>query len=280
MTDVHEAREALGQQLRDLRKDAGLTGRQLATSAGWHPAKISKIEHGKQTPTEDDVRAWCNHTRSPHHVADLIATLRHLDAAYIEWRRICATGTRRRQQQSVSLEAETKLIRGYDPGLVPGLLHTPEYAGAILRQVADFYRTPNDVETAVAVRMERQQRYLYRGDHRVHYLIGEQALYTTVGDDDVMLGQLDRLLIAIALPRVELNIVPLASNYVVPQTNFVIYDQRLVQVEAVTAELSITQPREIALYEKAFRAMVSQSATGKSARGLIRKALDARTGTS
>ncbi|MGH8965436.1 MAG: helix-turn-helix domain-containing protein, partial [Actinomycetes bacterium] len=56
---VHQAREALGQRLRDIRKDARLTGRQLAESAGWHSSKVSKIEYGRQTPAEDDIRVWC-----------------------------------------------------------------------------------------------------------------------------------------------------------------------------------------------------------------------------
>jgi transcriptional regulator with XRE-family HTH domain len=55
---VHQAKEALGHRLRDLRKDAGLTGRQLALLAGWPNSKVSKIEYGKQTPTEDDIRLW------------------------------------------------------------------------------------------------------------------------------------------------------------------------------------------------------------------------------
>ncbi|MEV6772592.1 Rid family hydrolase [Nocardia sp. NPDC051030] len=74
MSNVHKAREALGQQLRDLRRDAGLTGRQLADLAAWHPSKVTKIEYGKQTPTEDDIRKWCEHTAAEGHVSDLVAS--------------------------------------------------------------------------------------------------------------------------------------------------------------------------------------------------------------
>lgn len=41
-----QARRALGARLREIRKDASLTGRALATLAGWYFTKISKIEHG------------------------------------------------------------------------------------------------------------------------------------------------------------------------------------------------------------------------------------------
>jgi len=71
VSTVHQAREALGHRLRDLRKDAGLTGRQLALAAGWHNSKVSKIEYGRQTPTEDDIRLWCRETDSVNQVDDL-----------------------------------------------------------------------------------------------------------------------------------------------------------------------------------------------------------------
>lgn len=277
MTDVRDVRAAFGQQLRDLRKDAGLSGRQFAALAGWHPSKVSKIEYGKQTPTEEDVRTWCAQAGADEHLPDLIAGLRNIDAAYLEWRRVLGGGVRRRQQLAADIEATTRLIRGYDPALIPGLLHTPGYAEAIIRRVIEFNEVPNDVEAAVAARMERQQQFLYRGDHKVHYLVGEQALYTTVGDDEVMFGQLDRLLSAMTLPRVLLGIVPMMAPYRVSATNFVIHDQQLVLVEGIAAALNLTQPREIAVYSRAFDALVQQSVTGRAARDLIATAIARRS---
>jgi hypothetical protein len=49
---VHEARHALGQRLRELRQQAGLTGRQVADSLSWPASKVSKLENGRQTPTD------------------------------------------------------------------------------------------------------------------------------------------------------------------------------------------------------------------------------------
>ncbi|MFI1918108.1 helix-turn-helix domain-containing protein [Nocardia sp. NPDC020380] len=276
MTNVQKAREALGQQLRDLRRDADLTGRQLAELADWHPSKVSKIEYGKQTPSEDDIRTWCEHTAAEDHVPELVAGLRNIDAAHLEWRRSLSIGMRRAQQHVNEIESETRLIRGYDPALIPGLLHTPEYAEAVFHRVAEFNQTPNDAEEAVAARMDRQQQYLYRGARRVHYIIGEQALYTTVGGDGVMFGQLDRLLTAMSLPRVLLGIIPSTAQYLVSPTNFVIYDNKLAVVEGITAALSTTQPREVAAYGRAFDLLAAQSAKGEAARALIRKAVETR----
>ncbi|MFF2039321.1 helix-turn-helix domain-containing protein [Kitasatospora sp. NPDC058170] len=39
---VHQAKQALGRRLREIRKDSGLTARALAASAGWHESKCSR----------------------------------------------------------------------------------------------------------------------------------------------------------------------------------------------------------------------------------------------
>lgn len=274
-SSIHQAREALGHRLRDIRKDAGLTGRELATLAGWHSSKVSKIEYGKQTPSEDDIRDWCRHTRANNQVADLLATVRNIEAMYVEWRRTLGTGTRRRQQASRRLEAKTRLMRWYEPLLVPGILHTAEYAEAVMRRVIEFYDIPDDLDAGVAERMERQQ-ILYRGNHRFHFIITQQALLTTVGESNVMIGQLDRLLAVMSLPRVTLGIIPTFAEYRVPTNQFIMFDNRLVHVETVSAELTINQPREIALYGKAFEELTKQAIIGNAARTLITTALDHR----
>jgi transcriptional regulator with XRE-family HTH domain len=272
---VHEQREALGKRLREIRKDAGLTGRQLAALAGWHESLVSKIETGNRTPTESQLHAYCTHTGTETQLADLIATVRNIESAYLEFKRLLHTGTGRRQQQSVALAEQSELMRIYEPVLIPGMLQTAEYAAAVLRRVTEFYRIPNDVDQGVSKRLE-QQKVLYHGNHRFHILITEQSLATTVGDPEVMAGQLDRLLAVMGLPRVLFGIVPAGAEWLTPATNFVMFDDRMVMVEAITAELTITQPREIALYGRAFQTLAGQAVTGEAARGLIRTALERR----
>jgi transcriptional regulator with XRE-family HTH domain len=271
---VHQALEALGHRLRDARRDAGLTGRGLAILAGWHSSKVSKIEYGKQTPSEDDIRVWCRLCDVLEQADDLIVTVRDIEAMYVEWRRRLRTGTKARQEKSILLEAETALMRWYEPVLVPGLLHTAEYAAAVLRRVIAFYEIPDDIDAGVSARMERQQ-ILYGPGRRFHFVLAQQALRTMVGDQDVMAGQLDRLLSVMSLGRVRLGIIPADSPYVVPSNQFIIFDERLVHVEAVSAEISVTQPREIALYLRAFAELANSAVYGRSARALIMSELEA-----
>ena len=51
-SSVQRARQELADRLRDIRLDAGLTGRALPASAGWREAKTSRIESAKQAPSD------------------------------------------------------------------------------------------------------------------------------------------------------------------------------------------------------------------------------------
>lgn len=276
MTDsVRDAREALGQQLREIRRRAGVSGRELARVSGWHESKVSKIEYGRVKPSDADIRAYCQHTGANDQLSDLLATVHNIDAAYMEYRRQHAAGLRRGQTKSVKLAERSKMVRIYQPVIIPGILQTAEYAEAILRHSVAFYQLPDDIDEAVAKRIERQQ-FLYKGERRFHILIAQQALSTTVGCNEVMAGQLDRLLAVTGLSRVQIGIIPAEAEPPMQTTNFVMFDNRTVTVEGITAELTITQPREIAIYGRTFDLLAGHSVGGEQARALIRGALERR----
>src|SRR5207302_7561829 len=86
-TNVAQAREALGAHLRQLRRDADMTGRELAAACGWLPSKVSKIENGKQSPSPADIRAWAHAAGHPEAEAALRAELATLESFFRDWRR-------------------------------------------------------------------------------------------------------------------------------------------------------------------------------------------------
>jgi len=272
-TPVKQAREALGARLREIRTDANLTGRALAAVCEWHFTKISKLEHGTQPPSEQDIRVWCRGCDAEDEIPDLIATVRSIESMYVEWRRHMRAGLKHSQTSSVPLYERTKLFRGYENTVIPGLFHTAEYAAAIFRFWNEFLDIPNDVDEAVAARLERQ-RVLYTGARRFAFVLEEQTLRTRVGDADVMLGQLDRVLAVMSLPRVSLGIIPASGErHCLAQGSFWIFDEERVKVEGVSAGLDITQPREIAVHVKAFALLHQSAVYGKAARELIQRAL-------
>lgn len=270
---VKQAREALGARLREIRKDAGLTGRALAQLHGWHYTKVSKLEHGTTTASVADLRAWCQACGAEDQLPDLTATVRAIESMYVEWQRQLRTGLKSLQTKSVPLYERTKLFRGYENTVIPGMFHTAEYAATIFSWWSTFLDLPGDTDDAVAARMARQQ-VLYTGDRRFVFVLEEQTLRTRVGSTDVMLGQLDRVLAVMSLPRVSLGIIPAAGERkCLAQGSFWIFDERVVHVETTSAAVEVTQPREIAIYLRAFALLQESAVYGQPARELIGRAI-------
>ena len=279
-TSADQARASLGIRLRDIRRDAGLPAVRLAELAGWLSSKVSKIEHGKQTPSEEDLRVWCEHCGALAELPDLVAAVRSIETQFAEWRRIVRSGTRRRQQASAAVYERTRLFRIYEPAVVPGLLQTREYAVAVLSSFIDFVRVPDDAEEGAAARLERQ-RVLTHGDRRFHMVLAQQALHTNVGGTEVMAGQLEHLLTVLRLPRLRLGIIPFDAPYRVPLNNgFWILDEALVQFDTYSAELSLVRPDEIALYGRAFERLAALAVYGAEAKAILARTLDRLTAKS
>jgi transcriptional regulator with XRE-family HTH domain len=261
-TTADQARVALGVRLRDIRRDAGLSSTQLAAAAGWRPPKISKIEHGRQTPTEADLSLWCAACRAADHLPDLIATVRAIETQFAEWRRILRTGTKRRQEASAKAYERARLFRIWEPAVIPGLLQTFDYARAVLSITVDFLQLPDDAEQGAAARLERQ-RVLADEDRRFHIVMGEQTLHTNVGGPEVMAEQLRHLLDLLKFPHLRLGILPHDAPYRVPLHNgFWVLDEALVQFDTYTAELSLIRPDEITIYGRAFERLAALAIYG------------------
>jgi len=101
-------------------------------------------------------------------------------------------------------------------------------------------------------------------------VLEEQALKTRVSDAETMYGQLDRLLAIMSLPRVSLGIIPAISERKIwTSAGFWIFDTGTVRVETPSAELTITQRGEIAVFEKRFAWLQESAIFGAEARGMV-----------
>ncbi|MER5941194.1 helix-turn-helix transcriptional regulator [Streptomyces sp. NPDC001928] len=274
-SSVQQARQALGRRLREIRVDAGLTARELARRADWHESKCSRLENGHTSPSDADVRTYTTLCQAHDQTADLIATARGIEGAYIQWRRMERAGLRRVQQSVAPLFERTRRFRVYQSWVLPGLLQTPAYTRAVLGTVAHLRDVPDDIDAAVAVRMERQ-RILHTGDHRFAVLVEEWVLRTVIGDYDTMAGALGHLISVASLPAVSLGVIPLGTPRGAgwPVESFTMYDDAQVNVELVSAHLTVTQPGEISEYAKAFTELSAIAVYGTQARSLITAAID------
>ena len=274
-SSAKQAQEALGARLREIRKDAGLSGRALAAATGQHFTRVSKLENGVQTPSDNDIHDWCQACGADEQIPDLIATARVVQSAYLEFRRQARAGMKRvLGAHTNSLYERTSLFRIYEHNVIPGLFQTAAYCSAMLSFWIDFLETPDDLDAAVAARMERQ-RVIYQAGKRFVVVLEEQALRTWFGTAEVQAGQLGRLLEAMSIPTVSLAIVPMMTERAaVASAGFWIFDESLVALETPTASIEVTRPQEIELYARIFEHLKATAVHGGTARALIIKALN------
>lgn len=273
VSDVHQVRTALGQRLRGLRVSAGLSGKVLAESLGWAPSKVSKLEHGNQTPSVEDITAWTRVCGADSSTAELLNLLGNLETLYAEWQRILRAGTGKRQQTYQQIEAATQTLRVFESLLIPGLLQTPDYARVRLAENIELWGGVNDLDDGVRQRMRRQD-ILYDSSRRFYFVLSEAALRTLLCPPRVMAGQLERLIALSLMDSLRVGVIPFSTVLPLsPKHGFWIYDDRLVTAETITAELHLTQPEEIEHYRRVFDAISGVAVYDSDARDVIMRAL-------
>jgi hypothetical protein len=110
-------------------------------------------------------------------------------------------------------EGEAKIIRSSQPGVVPGLCQTRNYAASMIRSSPVAY----DDETADALiefRMERQRRLEDPDFIRMEVVIGEPVLHWQYGGPQVLNEQLKHLWEMADRENVTLRVVPFSNAIV------------------------------------------------------------------
>jgi len=277
-SSAREAQHALGARLREIRQDAGLSGRAVAAATSQHFTRVSKIEHGIQAPSDRDIRDWCRACGADEQVPDLIATARAVQSAYLEFRRQARAGMKRvLGPHTLPLYERTSLFRIYEHNVVPGLFQTAAYCAAMLSFWFGFLDAPGDLDSAVQARMQRQ-RVIFQPSKRFEVVLEEQALRTWFGTAETQAGQLGRLLELMSVPTVSLGIIPMMTERTaVASAGFWIFDNSMVALETPTASIEVTRPQEVELYSRMFKHLHESALYGAGARSLIIRALSELT---
>ncbi|MGK5530148.1 helix-turn-helix domain-containing protein [Streptomyces sp. URMC 129] len=270
---AQEARRLLAARLRDLRLDAGLSGRALAGRCGWSDAKTSRIENAKTPPSDADIRAWCAACGAEDQAAELITVSRQADQMYVRWKKLHGHGMRRAQDEVLPLYERTRHFRVYVSNVVPGVLQTEAYATALLARIAAFQGTPDDSQEAAASRIERS-RVLYEGGRTFAFLLEETVLRYRIGNAETMANQLGYLLAVMALPNISLGVIPFtAERSVWPLEAFYLFDTQQASTELLTAAVNVSAPSEVTLYGRAFSELAKMAVYGREARARITEAI-------
>ncbi|MEX3101475.1 MULTISPECIES: helix-turn-helix transcriptional regulator [unclassified Streptomyces] len=265
-------RAELGSALRALRQASGKEAKAVARSAAMSGSKLSKIENGVVMPSVVDVEQILAALGvSPEVKAEYMSAARAAATEATAWRLYRRLGHHRKQRQIQAIEARTKVLRLFQPALVPGLLQTPEYVRAVLSR-----KDPGEEQLArsVAARLARQG-ILYEPGRQLRFIVTESVLRWRIVPPLVMAGQLDKLISVSRLPGVDLRVVPLSARQTdFPSHSFSIKDDRMVTVETVHAELSVTDPRDVALYIEKFDGFERVAVSGDAMRDLLESIRD------
>jgi len=273
-SSAQQAKKELGIRMREVRRDAGLTARELAKRTVQHYTRVSKIENGTQLPTDKDIRTWCAACKAEDQVPDLIATARAVESAYVEFRRQARAGLKRVVgPHTLERYLRTSTFRIFEHNAIPGLFQTVAYCESMVSFWIEFMKIPNDLRQAVDARMARNEVLTWPGK-KFHVVLEEQALRTWFGSAEVQYGQLAHLLEVSTLPPVSVSIVPLMTRRQgVASAPFWIFDDTLVALETPSAAIEVTRPEEIKQYSLMFEHLHASAVHGDEARNLIEKAL-------
>ncbi len=261
------AREALTEALRDARRAAGLTGAGLADDlgSGWSQPKVSKIESGRQSVSEAEVRAWAAAVGADREM--LLALRARADQEHAAFRDAHPTGGGAEHQDAyAATEVATKVLTSYQPHSVPELLQTPDYARALLALAGgsrDQDAVAGEVSHVIAARL-RRSAILYEAGRSITILVGEAALHHLVGSPDIMRAQIDHIANLATTTQATIGIVPFESFPVLVQHG---WDQRdrIVTLETSAGDLEIADPVEVARYEHWTQLLLEHALTGEAA---------------
>lgn len=201
---IHKRR--LRSELRKARERAGLTQKDVAQAMDWSTSKLIRIETGTVNISTNDLRALLNLYGMPMDRTKSLIELAKAAREMPRWntyRDVASPAF----VAFLGYESSAKIVRNFEPLLVPGLLQTEEYARTVIGVVqAD---KPQNVDALVDLRVQRQEVLTREPPTtQFHFILDEAAIRRRVGGTEVTRRQLEHLRQAAELPNVTLRIVP------------------------------------------------------------------------
>ena len=271
-------RQELGTALRRMRKNAGLSGEQMAAALGISQSRVSRMELGQQTAELEIVDNWARAAGVPAGERETLLGIAEAAAAeMVSWRKAMDRGLATLQEDSRELEASAGTILNFQTAGIPGLLQVPEYARRVF--AAGHSAGHPDIAAAVAARMNRQT-ILYDESKHLEFVMTEAAVRWQTGPESLMRAQVEKIIDVSSLGNVIVAIIPQATETAVWHDHgFNVLDDRsdngdpVVHVETLTRGLNIADPAEVAAYKKAFTQLRQLAVAGAEAQALLRRVI-------
>jgi transcriptional regulator with XRE-family HTH domain len=182
-------------KLIEARKAVGKTQAQVAEEVGVDRTTVGAWERGEATPHPGQRGSYAGTLNVT--LSELAAMLSSMpvDAGEIpDW-----------LAQFLAMEQSAETIRKHESEVIEGMLQTPGYVEAIVRQVGLHGVTDDYVRQNVRQRQQRQKR-LRDGGLSLDVIQGEQVLHVRLGDAAVMAEQLHAMADMAEQPNVDVRI--------------------------------------------------------------------------
>ncbi|MFF8918795.1 helix-turn-helix domain-containing protein [Streptomyces sp. NPDC015032] len=266
-------RRRLGQELRRLRELKGMTAEEVAERLLVSQSKISRLENGRRSISQRDVRDLCGvYEVEDHRIVDSLMQMAK-DSRQQGWWHAFGDIP---YSVYIGLETDAESLRVYEPQVVPGLLQTRGYAEALINGALPE-APPSDIDKRVSVRARRQDRITAQ-EHplRLWAVIDESALRRMVGGKQVMIEQLERLVELSNLPHVTVQVLPFAmgahpginGQYAILEFPDAA-DSSVVYIEGVTSDLYLEKANDVQRYSVMYEHLRAQALNVEQTRDFI-----------
>ncbi|MGW0533426.1 helix-turn-helix domain-containing protein [Streptomyces sp. NPDC003032] len=266
-------RRRLGQELRRLRELKGMTAEEVAERLLVSQSKISRLENGRRSISQRDVRDLCGvYEVEDHRVVDSLMQMAKDSRQQGWWHSFGDIP----YSVYIGLETDAASLRVYDPQVVPGLLQTRAYAEALITGALPE-TTTTDIEKRVQVRMRRQDRIAApENPLRLWTVLDESALRRVVGSRHLMREQLEHLVEQSRLPHVTVQVIPfelgahpgLNGQYAILEFPDAA-DSSVVYIEGVTSDLYLEKANDVQQYSVMYEHLRAQALNVEQSRQLI-----------
>ncbi|MFJ4966615.1 helix-turn-helix domain-containing protein [Streptomyces sp. NPDC088729] len=275
-------RRRLGQELRRLREIKGMTAEEVAERLLVSQSKISRLENGRRSISQRDVRDLCGvYEVDDHRIVDSLMQMAK-DSRQQGWWHAFGDIP---YSVYIGLETDAQSLRVYEPQMVPGLLQTRAYAEALISGALPE-APPTDIEKRVSVRARRQERVnAPDGPLRLWAVIDESALRRRVGGKQVMIDQLEHLVEQSRLPHVTVQVLPfdmgahpgINGQYAILEFPDAA-DSSVVYIEGVTSDLYLEKANDVQRYSVMYEHLRAQALNADQTRQFISDIAKSYTG--
>ncbi|EFG08572.1 DNA-binding protein [Streptomyces clavuligerus] len=250
-----------------------MTAEEVAERLLVSQSKISRLENGRRSISQRDVRDLCGvYEVDDHRIVDSLMQMAK-DSRQQGWWHAFGDIP---YSVYIGLETDAASLRVYEPQVVPGLLQTRPYAESLIAGALPESSTA-DIEKRVSVRMRRQDRvHAEELPLRLWAVVDEAALHRIVGGKALMREQLEYLIELSRLPHVTVQVLPfemgahpgINGQYAIlefPDAT----DSSVVYIEGVTSDLYLEKANDVHKYTVMYEHLRAQALNADQSRAFI-----------